>query len=220
MTTLDHSTFVALGRAMAAKNGYTAEQSSDLYITDGDQIDWLYATYRIFTFTYELYPSEQSTVWLDHYPDDSKIPLADGPQPERHPPPDQPRRLPVRGPRRRLRARRLRPAVRRPRDQPRLGPQRRRHRHGDGRAVGDLEPGGHRPRTGRSSSGRRCRARRPSSPARWPGPAPTRTTSTAARRASAAARSASRRAPRASARSPSATTSPTARARHPMTRCG
>jgi carboxypeptidase T len=73
MTTLDHDTFVALGRAMAAKNGYHAEQSSDLYITDGDQIDWLYATYRIFTFTYELYPSEQSTVWKDHYPDDSKI---------------------------------------------------------------------------------------------------------------------------------------------------
>jgi hypothetical protein len=74
MTTVDHNTFVALGRAMAAKNGYTAEQSSDLYITDGDQIDWLYATYRIFSFTFELYPSEQSTVLKDHYPDDSKIP--------------------------------------------------------------------------------------------------------------------------------------------------
>jgi carboxypeptidase T len=73
MTSLDHRTFVALGRAMAAKNGYTPMQSSDLYITDGDQIDWLYATYRIFTYTYELYPSEQSTVLKDHYPDDSKI---------------------------------------------------------------------------------------------------------------------------------------------------
>ena len=73
MTSLDHKTFVALGRAQAAKNGYTAQQSSDLYITDGDQIDWLYATYRIFTFTYELYPTETPTVWGDHYPDDSKI---------------------------------------------------------------------------------------------------------------------------------------------------
>ncbi|HEY3333881.1 MAG TPA: M14 family metallopeptidase [Candidatus Limnocylindrales bacterium] len=73
MTSLDHDTFVALGRAQASRNGYTAEQSSDLYITDGDQIDWMYATYRIFSFTYELYPSEQSTVWKDHYPDDSKI---------------------------------------------------------------------------------------------------------------------------------------------------
>src|SRR4051794_9475316 len=80
MTTLDHNTFVALGRAQAAKNGYTAEQSSDLYITDGDQIDWLYATYRIFSFTYELYPTETPTVWGDHYPDDSKI----GPQTERN----------------------------------------------------------------------------------------------------------------------------------------
>ena len=73
MTSLDHKTFVALGRAMAAKNGYTAQQSSDLYVTDGDQIDWLYGTYRIFTFTYELYPTEKATVWADHYPDDSKI---------------------------------------------------------------------------------------------------------------------------------------------------
>ena len=54
-------------------NGYTAEQSSDLYITDGDQIDWLYAKYRIFTYTFELFPTEKPTVWADHYPDDSKI---------------------------------------------------------------------------------------------------------------------------------------------------
>jgi carboxypeptidase T len=73
MTTRDWKTFVALGRAQAAKNGYTAQQSSDLYITDGDQIDWLYGTYRIFSFTYELYPTETPTVWGDHYPDDSRI---------------------------------------------------------------------------------------------------------------------------------------------------
>ena len=73
MTSLDHSTFVSLGRAMAARNGYKAEQSSDLYITDGDQIDWLYARHRIFTYTFELYPPETATVRGDHYPDDSKI---------------------------------------------------------------------------------------------------------------------------------------------------
>ena len=73
MTGLDHQTFVSLGRAMAKTNGYTAEQSSDLYITDGDQIDWLYAKYRIFTYTFELFPTEKPTVWGDHYPDDSKI---------------------------------------------------------------------------------------------------------------------------------------------------
>ena len=73
MTALDHQAFVSLGRAMAARNGYKAQQSSDLYITDGDQIDWLYARHRIFTYTIELYPTEKKTVWGDHYPDDSKI---------------------------------------------------------------------------------------------------------------------------------------------------
>ncbi|HYO43704.1 MAG TPA: M14 family metallopeptidase [Candidatus Limnocylindrales bacterium] len=73
MTQLDYRVFVSLGRAMAARNGYRAQQSSDLYITDGDQIDWLYAHHRIFTYTYELYPTEKLTVWGDHYPDDSGI---------------------------------------------------------------------------------------------------------------------------------------------------
>ncbi len=73
MTTLDHDVFVSLGRAMAATNGYTAQQSSDLYITDGDQIDWLYGRHRIFSYTFELFPTEKATVWGDHYPDDSRI---------------------------------------------------------------------------------------------------------------------------------------------------
>jgi carboxypeptidase T len=73
MTRVDHTAFVALGRAMAALNGYTPKQSSDLYITDGDQIDWLYGTQRIFSYTFELFPTEKPTVWRDHYPDDSKI---------------------------------------------------------------------------------------------------------------------------------------------------
>jgi hypothetical protein len=73
MTVLDHQAFVAFGKGMAARNGYHAEQSSDLYITDGDQIDWLYGTQRIFSFTWELYPPETSTVWGDHYPADENI---------------------------------------------------------------------------------------------------------------------------------------------------
>ena len=73
MSTLDHNTFVALGRAMAARNGYRAMQSSDLYITDGDQIDWMYGAQRIFSFTWELYPTETPTVWGDHYPPDERI---------------------------------------------------------------------------------------------------------------------------------------------------
>jgi hypothetical protein len=48
-------------------------QSSDLYITDGDQIDWMYGAQRIFSFTWELYPPETATVWGDHYPPDEAI---------------------------------------------------------------------------------------------------------------------------------------------------
>jgi hypothetical protein len=73
MTSLDQKTFVAMGKAMASRNGYKAEQSSDLYITDGDQIDWLYGVHRIFSFTWELWPPETSTVWGDHYPADENI---------------------------------------------------------------------------------------------------------------------------------------------------
>jgi carboxypeptidase T len=73
MTALDHAALVSLGRAMAARNGYVAKQSSDLYITDGDQIDWMYGKYRIFSYTYELFPTEKATVWANHYPDDSVI---------------------------------------------------------------------------------------------------------------------------------------------------
>ena len=80
MTTKDHTVFVLLGRAMAALNGYRAEQSSDLYVTDGDQIDWMYGKYRIFSYTFELYPPETGTTLTDHYPPDSVI----APQTERN----------------------------------------------------------------------------------------------------------------------------------------
>jgi carboxypeptidase T len=73
MTAADHAAFVKMGKGMAARNGYTAKQSSDLYITDGDQIDWLYGRQRIFSFTWELFPTETPTVWGDHYPADENI---------------------------------------------------------------------------------------------------------------------------------------------------
>ena len=72
MTRADHAAFVTLGRRMAARNGYTAKQSSDLYITDGDQIDWMYGRYRIFSFTWELYPTEHYRT-SDFYPPDEQI---------------------------------------------------------------------------------------------------------------------------------------------------
>jgi hypothetical protein len=69
----DHRTFVALANAMASMNGYTPQQSSDLYITDGDQIDWMYARHHIFSFTFELYPTEQVSSHADHEPPDEVI---------------------------------------------------------------------------------------------------------------------------------------------------
>jgi hypothetical protein len=54
MTVLDHSTFVAIGAAMHATVGYTAEQSSDLYITDGDWNDWMYGALHKYPITIEL----------------------------------------------------------------------------------------------------------------------------------------------------------------------
>ena len=73
MTTQDHRAFVAVGKAMAARNGYLAMQSSDLYVTDGDEIDWMYGRQRIFSFTWELYPTEKSTAAKDHYSPDEII---------------------------------------------------------------------------------------------------------------------------------------------------
>ena len=69
----DWRTFVAMAQAMAASNGYRAMQSSDLYVTDGDQIDWMYARHRIFSFTFELYPTEQVSSHADHEPPDEVI---------------------------------------------------------------------------------------------------------------------------------------------------
>jgi carboxypeptidase T len=54
MTAVDHSTFVAMGTRMAATTGYYAEQSSDLYITDGDWNDWLYGALHRYPITIEL----------------------------------------------------------------------------------------------------------------------------------------------------------------------
>ena len=56
MPLADHQTFVALAGRMAATNGYTPQQASDLYTTDGDAVDWLYGAQGIFAFTFEMFP--------------------------------------------------------------------------------------------------------------------------------------------------------------------
>ncbi|MFG2437064.1 M14 family metallopeptidase [Streptomyces sp. NPDC048508] len=60
MTADDQNAFRTVGRKMAASNGYTAEQSSDLYITDGSIDDYLWGTQKIFDFTFEMYPTSSS----------------------------------------------------------------------------------------------------------------------------------------------------------------
>ena len=72
-TVQDHEALVKLGKLMASTNGYRPEQASDLYLTSGTTRDYEYGVYRIFSYTWELYPPETPTVWGDHYPDDSKI---------------------------------------------------------------------------------------------------------------------------------------------------
>ncbi|MFF7448751.1 MULTISPECIES: M14 family zinc carboxypeptidase [unclassified Streptomyces] len=60
MTTDDRNAFATVGQKMAASNGYTPEQSSDLYITDGSIDDWLWGNQKIFAYTFEMYPSSSS----------------------------------------------------------------------------------------------------------------------------------------------------------------
>ena len=60
MTADQNRTFSTLGKQMAALNGYTPEQSSDLYVTDGDLLDWLWGTHKIFAYTLEMYPKSAS----------------------------------------------------------------------------------------------------------------------------------------------------------------
>ncbi|HET6857872.1 MAG TPA: M14 family metallopeptidase, partial [Streptomyces sp.] len=60
MTADDRNAFAAVGQKMGASNGYTAEQSSDLYITDGSIDDWLWGAQKIFGYTFEMYPGSAS----------------------------------------------------------------------------------------------------------------------------------------------------------------
>ncbi|WP_030749971.1 M14 family metallopeptidase [Streptomyces sp. NRRL F-5135] len=60
LTQDDRDAFATVGREMAASNGYTPEQSSDLYITDGSIDDWLWGNQKIFAYTFEMYPKGAS----------------------------------------------------------------------------------------------------------------------------------------------------------------
>ncbi|WP_031508325.1 M14 family metallopeptidase [Streptomyces megasporus] len=71
LTRDDRDAFAAVGRAMAASNGYTPQQSSDLYITDGSVNDWMWGVHRIFSYTFEMYPGPNGREGF--YPPDEVI---------------------------------------------------------------------------------------------------------------------------------------------------
>ncbi|MEU4774759.1 M14 family metallopeptidase [Micromonospora sp. NPDC023644] len=72
MTADQYNTFATLGQQMANTNGYTPQQSSDLYITDGDSIDWMWGQHGIWAYTFEMYPG--SATGGGFYPPDEVIP--------------------------------------------------------------------------------------------------------------------------------------------------
>lgn len=72
LNTDQEATFRTLGQQMAATNNYTPEQSSDLYITDGDSIDWMWGQHQIFAYTFEMYPGQFGGGGF--YPPDEVIP--------------------------------------------------------------------------------------------------------------------------------------------------
>ena len=59
----DAAVLAKLGGSMASLAGYTGKQSYALYVTDGDEIDWMYGTHRILSFTIEMadrrYPPDE-----------------------------------------------------------------------------------------------------------------------------------------------------------------
>ena len=71
-------TFRTIGNQMAALNTYTPEQSSDLYITDGDINDWMWGQHKVKSFCFEMFPSSGGIDGF--YPPDEEI----GPQTTRN----------------------------------------------------------------------------------------------------------------------------------------
>ena len=69
MDPIDRQTFVAMGAEMQRTTGYHAQQSSDLYITDGDWNDWMYGTLGRYPITIEM-----DSYGSGFYPPDSFIP--------------------------------------------------------------------------------------------------------------------------------------------------
>ena len=74
LTADDANTFATLGRQMAQLNGYTPEQASDLYITDGTIDDWLWGNQRIYSYTFEMFPASGGGLSGFYPPDEQIVP--------------------------------------------------------------------------------------------------------------------------------------------------
>ncbi len=72
LTAQDEQIFRTIGQSMGNLNGYTAEQSSDLYITDGSIDDWLWGDQGIYGYTFEMFP-ESASGTSGFYPGDEVI---------------------------------------------------------------------------------------------------------------------------------------------------
>jgi carboxypeptidase T len=70
LTADDAAALRTIGQQMAASNGYDPQQASDLYITDGDYLDWAWGVHRVFAYTLEMYPVGSSPGF---YPADETI---------------------------------------------------------------------------------------------------------------------------------------------------
>src|SRR4051812_42176937 len=70
LTADDQAALSTIGRDMAGTNGYTPEQASDLYIADGTIDDWLWGNYKVFAYTFEMYPTSSNPGF---YPPDEVI---------------------------------------------------------------------------------------------------------------------------------------------------
>jgi hypothetical protein len=77
LTQDDRDAHATLGQNMASTNNYTPEQSSDLYIADGTINDWMWGVHKIFSYTFEMYPTGTNPGF---YPPDEQI----GPQTTRN----------------------------------------------------------------------------------------------------------------------------------------
>lgn len=57
MTEEEYARFRDVGTQMAESNGYAPDQSSGLYITDGDINDWMWGEHKVLSYCFEMYPS-------------------------------------------------------------------------------------------------------------------------------------------------------------------